>query len=215
MTSAAIVTVRRAKAVWGSRAAALALVMAIASSTSCGDVVRQGTGGSFLIVSALEGAAGAKPTDFGGTLLSDVITVVDNSPTFFNDIGRVTFRLGLKDAGSPASPTTPAQNDAITINRYHVKFLRADGRNTQGVDVPYEFDGAFTLTVSAGDASAGFTMVRNIAKMEAPLAALRFNGVVLSTIAEVTFYGADQTGHEVKATARITIDFANFGDPSS
>jgi len=183
-------------------------------STACGDVVRQGTGGSFLIVSSLEGAPGAEPTEFGGTLLSDVITVVDDSPTFFNDIGRVTFRLGLKDAGSPTAPSTPGQNDAITINRYRVQFMRADGRNTPGVDVPYGFDGAFTLTVSGGDASAGFTLVRNIAKMEAPLAALRFNGVVLSTIAEVTFYGADQTGHEVSATARISIDFANFGDPS-
>lgn len=214
MTPAAVATGNRSKAVRGSRAAALAVVLASAFSASCGDVVRQGTGGSFLIVSTLEAAPGAEPTDFGGTLLSDVITVVDDSPTFFNDVGRVTFRLGLKDPGSPSSPTTPSQNDAITINRYHVRFIRADGRNTQGVDVPYEFDGAFTLTVTGGDASAGFTLVRNIAKMEAPLAALRFNGLVLTTIAEVTFYGSDQTGHEVRATARISIDFGNFGDPS-
>jgi hypothetical protein len=198
----------------GRSGAALVLAAATMSSTSCGDVVRQGTGGSFLIVSSVEGAPGAEPTDFGNTLLSDVITVVDDSPTFFNDVGRVTFRLGLKDPGAATSPTTPSQNDAITINRYRVQFIRADGRNTPGVDVPYGFDGAFTLTVSGGDASAGFTLVRNIAKMEAPLAALRFNGVVLSTIAEITFYGADQTGHEVSATARISIDFGNFGDPS-
>lgn len=212
MTPAAIEIGRR-KAVWGSKALSLVFVTAVAFSTSCGDVVRQGTGGSFLIVSSIEGAPGAEPTDFGNTLLSDVITVVDDVPTVFNDVGRVTFRLGMKDAGSPTSPTQPGQNDAITINRYHVRFFRADGRNTPGVDVPYEFDGSFTLTVSGGDASAGFTIVRNIAKAEAPLAALRFNGIVLSTIAEVTFYGADQTGHEVSATARMTIDFANFGDP--
>jgi hypothetical protein len=213
MTSAAIVSAQRSKAVWGSRVAALAVVTATVFGTSCGDVVRQGTGGSFLIVTALEGATGAEPTEFAGTLLSDVVTVVEDSPTIFNDVGRATFRLGLKDPGSPTSPSSPSQNDAITINRYHVRFIRTDGRNTQGVDVPYEFDGAFTLTVSGGDASAGFTIVRNIAKMEAPLAALRFNGVILSTIAEVTFFGADQTGHEVRATARISIDFGNFGDP--
>lgn len=198
----------------GRSGAALVLAAATMSSMSCGDVVRQGTGGSFLIVSTLEAAPGAEPTDFANTLLSDVITVVDDSPTFFNDVGRVTFRLGLKDPGAATSPTTPSQNDAITINRYRVQFIRADGRNTPGVDVPYGFDGAFTLTISGGDASAGFTLVRNISKMEAPLAALRFNGIVLSTIAEVTFFGADQTGHEVSATARISIDFANFGDPS-
>jgi hypothetical protein len=202
------------KATLVSRGAVLVLGLATALSTSCGDVVQQGTGGSFLIVSTLEAAPGAEPTEFGNTLLSDVITVVDDSPTFFNDVGRVTFRLGLKDPGSATTPTTPTQNDAITINRYRVRFLRADGRNTPGVDVPYGFDGAFTLTITGGDASAAFTIVRNIAKMEAPLAALRFNGVVLSTIAEVTFFGADQTGHEVSATARISIDFANFGDPS-
>ena len=199
-----------------SRAAAVAILAASAlSSVSCGDVVRHGTGGSFLIVSSIEAAPGSEPTEFGNTLLSDVLTVVDDNPTFFNDVGRVTFRLGLKDPGAATSPTTPSQNDAITINRYNVRFIRADGRNTPGVDVPYGFDGAFTLTVTGGDASAGFTIVRNIAKMEAPLAALRFNGVILSTIAEVTFYGADQTGHEVSATARISIDFGNFGDPSS
>ena len=198
------------------RAAAVAILAASAlSSVSCGDVVRQGTGGSFLIVSSIEAAPGSEPTEFGNTLLSDVLTVVDDNPTFFNDVGRVTFRLGLKDPGAATSPTTPSQNDAITINRYNVRFIRADGRNTPGVDVPYGFDGAFTLTVTGGDASAGFTIVRNIAKMESPLAALRFNGVILSTIAEVTFYGADQTGHEVSATARISIDFGNFGDPSS
>ena len=214
MTPAEVETGRRSKAVWGSRGFALALAIATAFSTSCGDVVTQGTGGSFLIVSSLEAAPGAEPTDFGSTLLSDVVTVVDEIPTHYNDVGRVTFRLGLKDPGAPNSPTTPGQNDAITINRYHVRFFRADGRNVQGVDVPYEFDGAFTVTVSGGDAGAGFTLVRNIAKNEAPLAALRFNGVILSTIAEVTFYGKDQTGHEVSETARISIDFGNFGDPS-
>jgi hypothetical protein len=214
MTPVAVQIVRRLKAVWGSSTCAVVVATAVLSSTSCGDVVRQGTGGSFLIVSSLEAAPGNEPTDFGNTLLSDVVTVVDDVPTQFNDVGRVTFRLGLKDPGAPSSPTTPGQNDAITVNRYHVRFFRADGRNVPGVDVPYEFDGAFTVTVSGGDASGGFTLVRNIAKAEAPLAALRFNGVVLSTIAEVTFYGADQTGHEVSATARISIDFANFGDGS-
>jgi hypothetical protein len=175
---------------------------------------RQGTASSYLIVSAFEAASGAEPNEFGGTLLSDVLTVVDDVPTFFNDIGRVTFRLALKDPGSSESQLNPTINNFITINRYHVKFLRSDGQNRQGTDVPYEFDGAFTLTVGAGEASTGFTIVRNVAKLEAPLAALARNLVIISTIAEVTFYGRDQTGREVSAVARIGIDFANFGDPN-
>ena len=187
------------------------LTLAVASA-SCGSTVRQGTGTSFLIVNELEFARGNEPETFSANLLSDVITVVDDVPTFFNDLGRVTFSLGLKDPGPAGSPTQPTQNQFITVDRYNVRFFRADGRTTQGVDVPYEFDGAFTVTVGSSQAEAGFTIVRNIAKREAPLQALRTNGLILSTIAEITFYGRDQTGHEVVATARTSVDFANFGD---
>lgn len=192
-----------------ARIVTLTLVVA---SASCGSTVRQGTGTSFLIVNELEFARGNEPESFSANLLSDVVTVVDDVPTFFNDLGRVTFSLGLKDPGPAGSPTQPTQNQFITVDRYHVRFFRADGRNTQGVDVPYEFDGAFTVTVGSSQAEAGFTIVRNIAKREAPLQALRTNGLILSTIAEITFYGRDQTGHEVVATARTSVDFANFGD---
>ncbi len=47
----------------------------------------------------------------------------------------------MKDPGSTASPSTPTSANFITVTRYHVKYVRTDGRNTQGVDVPYEFDG--------------------------------------------------------------------------
>ena len=78
--------------------------------------------------------------------------------------------------------------------------------------MPYEFDGAFTTTVGADDATAAFTLVRNIAKEEAPLAALKSSAVIISTIAQITFYGRDQTGREVSATASISVDFGNFAD---
>jgi hypothetical protein len=187
------------------------LTLAVASA-SCGSAVRQGTGTSFLIVKQLEFAKGSEPEAFTSNLLSDVVTVVDNNATFFNDLARVTFSLGLKDPGPAGSPSSPTQNQFITVDRYHVRFVRADGRNTPGVDVPYEFDGAFTVTVGSSEAEGGFTVVRNIAKREAPLQALRSNGLILSTIAEITFYGHDQTGHEVVATARSSIDFGNFAD---
>jgi hypothetical protein len=199
------------KASYFGRVAVLALGLV---GASCGTAVRQGTGTSFLIVNSLEFARGNTPDEFVSNLLSDVVTVVDSSPTFFNDLARVTFSLGLKDPGSSTAPNAPTQNQSITVDRYSVRFFRSDGRNTQGVDVPYAFDGAFTLTVSGGStASAAFTVVRNIAKREAPLAALGSNGVILSTIAEFTFYGRDLTGREVVATARSSIDFGNFADP--
>jgi hypothetical protein len=183
-------------------------------SASCGDVARQGTGSSYLIINALEAASGAEPTKFGGTLNSDVITVVEGSASIFNDIGRVRLRLAMKDAGGTDSPTSPTTNNIITVTRYRVRYIRSDGRNNPGVDVPYGFDGAFTATVSSGEITVGFELVRHIAKREAPLEALARNGVIISTIAEVTFYGSDQTGHEVSVTGQLLVSFGNFGDPS-
>jgi hypothetical protein len=181
------------------------------AGASC-SAAREGNGTSFLIVNQLEFARGATPNTFVSNLLSDVVTVIEDNPTTFNDLARASFTLGLKDPGTGGSPSSPTQNQFITVDRYHVRFFRTDGRNTQGVDVPFEFDGAFTVTVGNGPAQAAFTVVRNIAKREAPLAALTTNGLILSTIVEITFFGHDQSGHTVTATARSSIDFANFAD---
>ena len=193
----------------------IAVVGLALGSVQCGELTRQGQAASYLVVQLLEGASGARPDEFAGTLLSDVVTVVDGTPSVFNDLGRVTLTLGMKDPGPPTNPVTPSPNNAITVTRYRVTFIRADGRNTPGVDVPYSFDGAFTVTVSS-EASMGFTLVRNVAKLEAPLRPLAFQPTFspLSTIAEVTFYGHDQTGREVSASGRISVDFGNFADPA-
>lgn len=205
-------TVRR-KAVWGVRARLGAALLLASTTAACGELQREGQASSFLIVNSLEGASGAEPSEFGGTLRSDVLTIVEDVPTVFNDLGRVTMSLGLKDPGSATAPASPSQANFITVNRYHVDFIRADGRNMPGVDVPYGFDGAVTFTVGGGEATGGFDLVRHTMKQEAPLKALAFNGVIISTIAEVTFYGHDQTGREVSAMARISVSFGNFGDP--
>jgi len=185
--------------------ARLGLFALAVASASCGSV-REGTGTSFLIVEGMDFAPGNDPTQFEATLHSDVNTPGGN----FDDLGRATFRLGLKDPGSSTAPNTPTQNQFITIDRYHVRFFRADGRNTQGVDVPYEFDGAFTATVRANSVQSAFVVVRHDAKREAPLAILGSNRLILTIIAEITFYGRDQTGHETQAVARASIDFGNF-----
>ena len=176
-----------------------------AAAASCGSV-REGSGTSFLIVERMEFAPGNDRTQFEATLHSDVNTPGGN----FDDLARATFRLGLKDPGSATATNTPTQNQFVTIDRYHVRFFRADGRNTQGVDVPYEFDGAFTATVGGSEVQSSFVVVRHDAKREAPLAILGSNRLILTIIAEVTFYGRDQTGHETKATAQAAIDFGNF-----
>lgn len=201
------------KAVWGSGARLSGAAVLLLMSVSCGNQMRQGTSPSYLIINSIEAASGADPGTFGTVLFSDVLTIKDDVPTIFSDPGRVHFSLGLKDPGPSSSPVSPTQNNAITINRYHVRYLRSDGHNIEGVDVPYAFDDAFTSTVVAGDTTAGFTVVRSQAKQEAPLGTLAGNFIVLSTIAEVTFYGHDQTGREVIAVGNIGVTFANYGDP--
>ena len=129
----------------------------------------------------------------------------------FSDVGQATLRLAAKDVTATTSPTS---NNDVTINRYHIVYKRTDGRNVPGVDVPYAVDGATTGTVcSCGSGSKiGFEMVRHIAKEEAPLVELIRSPGIISTIAEVTFYGRDQVGNDVSVTGSMQVNFGNFGD---
>ena len=133
--------------------------------------------------------------------------------TVDSDLAVVTFRAILKDPNPPALPATPSGLNVITLSQYHVEFMRSDGRQTPGVDVPYAFDGAITATIGPSDTTPEtFELVRSQAKLEAPLRALvNLGGLVeISTIAKVTFYGKDQTGNDVQATATIGVNFADF-----
>ncbi|MFB3854473.1 MAG: hypothetical protein ACE148_11700 [Vicinamibacterales bacterium] len=192
-----------------------------ALSASCGDFVRRGQSPSFVILDAITAASGAKPDEFGHVLQSDVITNVRSGtddvlvPTVFEDLGEATAHIALKDPGTPSSPNTPSAINEVTITRYRVVFKRSDGRNTPGIDVPYPFDGAVTATIGTNGATFNFVIVRAQAKMEGPLKALRGGGgnMLISTIAEVTFYGRDQAGNDVTASGQISVNFADWGDP--
>lgn len=193
-----------------------------ATFASCGKVVRESRAPVILVINQLQAAQGNRPTTFGGTLFSDVITNVTspapcsaNSPcrTVFNDVGSVTLSFVLKDIGSVANPISPTTNNQVTITRYRVVYVRADGRNTPGVDVPYGFDGGVTGTIPVGGTlTLGFELVRHAAKEEPPLVQLITNPGIITTIAQITFYGRDQVGNEVSVTGSILIDFGNFGD---
>lgn len=200
-----------------------ALLASLPFAAGCGEYLRQqGSAPGQVVVVRLEAASGAEEDTFGGTLRSDVITVVQRDqggqtvdvPTIFDDAGRVTMRLILKDPGQPGVTNVPTPINQVTFTRYRVTYRRADGRNTAGIDVPFPFDSAVTFTVPAeGEVTHSFELVRHTAKEEAPLAALRGSAVIISTIAEVQFFGRDQAGNSVTSTASIGIFFGNFGDP--
>ena len=151
----------RRKAVWGSRLLALALITSTVFTTSCGDTVRQGTGNSFLILNGIEAASGAEPDR---PERDPALGRGDGRRRRADDLQRRrpgAVHPGLKDPGTTTAPNAPTQFDFITLDRYRVRFIRTDGRNTPGVDVPYGFDGAMTITVSGGEPSAGFKIVRH------------------------------------------------------
>ena len=199
----------------------LAITASLLASASCADMARTGSGPAYLIMENVA-ASRAGGTTFTSNLLSDVQTLVDvtvggvtvKRPTIFNDLGRATIRAELKNT---ITPTTPTALSSITVNRYRVRFRRTDGRNTEGVDVPYGFDGGTTATIPVGSAvQVSFDLVRHQAKLERPLIALAGGGglIFISAIAEVTFYGHDQAGNEVSITGSIDVQFGDFGDES-
>ena len=179
-------------------------------------MVRQGTGSSYLIISTLQGASGAKPDDLG----KPAVLGRGHGRRWLADRvqrpGRSRVHAGPeRSSSSPTAPTTVSPNQFITVDRYRVTYQRADGRNVPGVDVPYPFDGGMTVTVAGGEVTAGFNLVRVQAKQEAPLRALRNAGAgIFSTIAEVTFFGHDQTGREVSVSGKLSVEFGDFADPS-
>jgi hypothetical protein len=186
------------------------------AAAGCG-VVDQGRSAATLRVDSLEAASGGTTAGtFGGYLHSDVLNVITlnnvQTPTKFNDVGRVTLALVLKDPGAPGVANTPSELNSITITHYRVVYRRTDGRNVQGVDVPYAFDSGMTISIPASaTAQQTFDLVRVTAKFDAPLAALASNGQAIDAIADVTFFGRDMHDNDVAASASIGITFANFG----
>ena len=204
----------RRKVVWGNGAAWGVLLSAVLFA-GCGQT-REGRGPVSLVLDSLSAASGAEPDKFANVLSSDVQTLVKvestRVPTIYEDPGRASFHLQMKD---PEYPTSPA--NAITLTRYRVTFIRADGRNTPGVDVPYGFDGAISQTISGTTISTvGFIIVRASSKSEPPLLTLVGNGGTqfISAIAQVTFYGTDASGNTVSVSGQMSVSFADWGDPS-
>ena len=207
---------------WMQRTGIGSVALLALLSSGCGDLVRQGRSPVQLVINKLEASSGATPGEFGGTLNSDVETLVERDvngetvrvPTIFNDAAQVVMSLILKDQGQAGIGATPSPTNAVTITRYRVSFRRTDGRNTPGVDVPFAFDSGVTFTVPPdGTVEAGFELVRHTAKQESPLAALRRQRDMISTITEITFFGRDLAGNDISVSGTIGVTFGDFGDP--
>jgi hypothetical protein len=187
------------KAVWGGRVVMALALAGTLTLASCSKAIRTGQSSSYLVITTLTGG----PQN-DATVESDVVS---DEGSIFSDVGEAAFLLQMKDNGGLG----PSPANAITLTQYRVEYIRSDGRNTPGVDVPFPFTSGVTTTIS-GEGGIGFTLVRTQAKEEAPLRALRFGGGAraISVIARVTFYGHDQTGREVSVTGNIDVTFADW-----
>ena len=184
----------------------VAIVAAVASA-SCGDVARTGRAPVTLVVNSIQGSAGADG-ELSTFLQSDALT----NGGIVNDVGEAELTLVLKNQVLPGGPSPL---NTVTLSHYRVRFTRADGRNTPGVDIPWGFDGGLTVSIAAGTTTVvGFELVRHQMKLEPPVSTLRNGGGVafIHTIAEVTFFGRDVTGNEVQASGTIGVSFADFAD---
>jgi len=158
-------------------------VLSVAAA-SCGDVSTTGRAPVYLVIDRLEGTS-----TVSGQSSTVVLSDVSTNGSITNDFGEVTLSLAQKDVVQQ-NTIGPSTNNQVTVNRYHVAYKRADGRNTEGVDVPYAFDGAATATVGVVTSQKiNFELVRHVAKAESPLVQLANKSVgttVITTLAYVT-----------------------------
>jgi len=179
---------------------------------SCNAIVEDSESNTLLLIVELAGTdMEGNPSNF---LQSDVLYTDSQAgtSTIFADIAKATLKA------EPMNPNpevmTSVYND-IELSSYTVHYARSDGKNVEGVDIPYAFEGTLAGYIEAGTAvDISFVVVREVAKMEPPLLGLREgrSDGVLQMTARIDFYGKDLSGNGVKATGYLTIYFANYAN---
>ena len=155
----------------------------------------------------------------GNTILSDVGTT---GPT------NVAVTIAVRPK-NPLNSNVPQVAEAVFLEQYRVRYFRTDGRDVEGVDVPFSFSGAMTSVVDIGIGSGAnvtvtIPLVRAQAKQEPPLRNLQTllngnttigsNGGIITPrvtmILELTVFGRTVAREQVSDTRRATVDFVDF-----
>ncbi len=144
-------------------------------------------------------------------LESDVVVLdAEGAATVTDDAAIVTLTAITLD---PNPLLGASHYNNIIVDRYVVSYIRSDGKNQEGVNVPYSFEGAMSALVEIdSQVDISFVVVRAVAKLEPPLIDLRDGrgeGQLKAT-AKIDFYGKDTIGNRVKATGYLTIFFAEY-----
>ncbi len=208
-----MIAMRESVKIYGRTLSVLALVLALTPACITEpDTVTNDASNVLLQIVTMAGQAvdDTGPGTTESDLFSDVCFGTTGACSVFNDNGIVTMRAFPKDRSQPSNDI-----NAVTIERYRVTYIRADGRNVAGTDVPYPFDGVanFTVSFAGEEVVRTFVVVRHQAKTESPLREIRSDiTAILSVIAQIDFYGHDGAGRSVTVTGYLNITFADFAN---
>jgi len=182
-------------------------VLAVLSFSGCNALENATTSGSKLILISLTG------NDLAGQVGSTIIfsDVAEANGGTINDNAVAEVTAALLDPFQEAGTFY----QAIFVDQIDVEYSRSDGRNIQGVDVPFAFSQKVSVTIEiSGTAEIPFVIVQHNAKSESPLVNL-FNGLggVLKLEAKITIHGKDLGEHRIQpVVGHISIYCANYAD---
>ena len=190
----------------------LGLIIVVLLLAGCVAKENDSTSGSFLVINSLTGND-LEGNEGSTTVFSDV----DVAGSIFNDNGVAAVTALIYD---PLTTADLSYFQNVVVDQIDVEFRRTDGRNVEGVDVPYRFTQPMNWLVAV-DATEEipFVVIRHVAKLEAPLLALReapSQGFVLQLVAKVTVYGKDLGGHRLApVSGYLSVWCSNFADPAA
>jgi len=192
----------------------MVILPAICFFISCNAVENETDSSSILVVESIMGQD--MEDNEANFLQSDVLyqDPTTDVETIYADTAVATLRTRLLN---PLSVTGPSQYNDIMLDRYVVTYFRSDGNNTEGVDVPYSFEGQMSVNIPVdSEVGVSFVIVREVAKLELPLVNLQAarDVGVLQVHAKVEFFGHDMANKNVKATGYLDIFFANYANKS-
>lgn len=187
------------------------LIIVVLAMAACNAVENDSTSGTMLQIISMTGKD-LDGNEGSTTVFSDVIT--NNS--IINDNGVAEMIAVTLDPLYSANNTITPYMDVL-VDQIDVEFRRTDGRNVEGVDVPYSFNQPMSMLVSFSETvKIPFILIRHEAKREAPLLRLRENFEVLQLVAVVTIHGKDLGGHRVApVTGYVSVWCANFTDAAA
>ncbi len=188
----------------------MVIVPAVFLLFSCNPIENDSRSDSYLLILQITG------TDMED---NEVNFLQSDVAVFDPDSGTSTVAADAAVVSFTAEPLEPepllgvSQYYDLFVTRYVVSYSRSDGKNQEGIDVPYSFDGALSARVQiAQQTNVSFVLVRAVSKLEPPLVNLatgRGEGE-LKTTARIDFYGHDAMGNKVTATGYLTVFFADY-----